>query len=93
MRASREVQGHDFYLSAHTHRKGVGIQAVRDKDGAHDVAFGVSGPYKEGDEYTQRMGWIEQKASQLYGFSLRFDPDIQKIEIDEDVLSANAKWG
>jgi len=93
MRASREIQGHDFYISAHTHRKGLGIQAVREKDGARDVVFGVSGPYKETDEYTQRSGWIEQKTKQLYGFALRFAPDVGKIEIDEDIISANAKWG
>ena len=93
MRASREIQGHDFYLSGHTHRKGVAIQAVRDKDGARDVAFGVSGPYKGTDEYTQRSGWIEQKTKQLYGFTLRFNPYEKRIEIDEDVVNANKKWG
>jgi len=93
MRASREVQGHDFYLSGHTHRKGVAIQAVREKDGARNVAFGVSGPYKETDEYTQRSGWISQKTKQLFGFTARFNPDEKKIEIDEDIISANKKWG
>jgi len=93
MRASREIQGHDFYLSAHTHRKGIGIQPVREKGGARSVVFGVSGTYKETDEYTQRSGWIEQKTKQLYGFALRFAPDVKKIEIDEDIISANAKWG
>lgn len=93
MRASREVQGFDFYVSGHTHRKGVGIQAVRNAEGAKSVAFGVSGPYKETDEYAQRSGWIEQRTSQLYGFALRFSPEERLIEIDEDILNANKKWG
>lgn len=93
MRASREVQGHDFYFSGHTHRKGVAIQPVREKGGARSVAFGVSGTYKETDEYTQRSGWIEQKTKQLYGFATRFNPEEKKIEIDEDIISANKKWG
>jgi hypothetical protein len=93
MRASREIQGHDFYLSAHTHRKGVGIQATRDKDGAKSVAFGVSGPYKEEDDYTQRSGWISQKTKQLFGLTMRFNPEEKRIEIDEDIISANRRWG
>lgn len=93
MRASREVQGYDFYLGGHTHRKGLGLQSVRDKDGARSVAFGISGPYTETGEYAQRSGYIEQKTKQLYGFALRFDPSVQRIEIDEDILAANSKWG
>lgn len=93
MRASREVQGFDFYLSGHTHRKGVAIQPVREKEGARSVAFGVSGPYKETDEYTQRSGWIEQRTRQLYGFALRFSPEENLMEIDEDIINANKKWG
>jgi hypothetical protein len=93
MRASREIQGFDYYLSGHTHRKGVAIQPVREKEGARSVAFGVSGPYKETDEYTQRSGWIEQRSKQLYGFALRFSPDEKLIEINEDILNANRVWG
>ena len=93
MRASREIQGFDFYLSGHTHRKGVGIQPVREVEGARSVAFGVSGPYKETDEYAQRSGWIEQRSRQLYGFALRFSPNERLIEIDEDIINANKKWG
>jgi len=92
MRASREVQGYDFYFSGHTHRKAVGLQAVRDVDGAHSVAFGISGPYKETDEYTQRSGWISQKTRQLYGFTVRFNPNDKRIEVDEDIIKANKKW-
>lgn len=93
MRASREIQGFDFYLAGHTHRKAVGIQPVREKEGARSVAFGVSGPYKETDEYAQRSGWVEQRSRQLYGFALRFSPNQRLIEIDEDILNANKKWG
>lgn len=92
MRASREVQGYDFYFSGHTHRKAVGLQAVRDVDGAHSVAFGISGPYKETDEYTQRSGWISQTTRQLYGFTVRFNPENKRIEVDEDIVKANKKW-
>lgn len=92
MRASREVQGHDLYLAGHTHRKAVGVQPVRDKEGAKAVAFGVGGPYKEEDEYTQRSGWISQKEKQLYGFAVRLDPSSKRIEIDEDIVKANKKW-
>lgn len=93
VRASREVQGHDFYLGAHTHRKGITQQPVREKESARMVTFGISGPYKEEDEFTQRSGWISQKTKQLYGFALRFNPEEKKIEIDEDIISANKKWG
>lgn len=92
MRASREIQGHDFYFSGHTHRKAVGIQPVRDKFDSRSVAFGVSGPYKETDEYTQRSGWVEQRTKQLYGFAVRFNPSIKRIEIDEDIVRANKNW-
>jgi len=93
VRAGREIQGHDFYFAGHTHRKGVLLQPVREKDGARNVAFGISGPYKETDEYTQRSGWMSQKTKQLYGFAARLSPDTKKIEIDEDIISANKKWG
>ena len=93
MRAGREVQGFDFYLCGHTHRKGVAIQPVREKEGARSVVYGVSGPYKETDEYTQRSGWIEQRTRQLYGFALRFSPNENLMEIDEDIIGANKKWG
>lgn len=93
VRAGREIQGHDFYFGGHTHRKGLMLQAVRDKNGAHSVAFGISGPYKEEDEYTQRSGWISQKTKQLYGFAVRFNPDTKRIEIDEDIVAANKRWG
>jgi len=93
VRAGREIQGHDFYLGAHTHRKGLTQQPVRDKADSRMVTYGISGPYKETDEYTQRSGWISQKTKQLFGFALRFNADEKKIEIDEDILSANKKWG
>ena len=92
MRASREIQGHDFYFSGHTHRKGISIQPVRDKDGARSVAFGSSGTYKETDDYAQRSGWIEQKTKQLYGFAVRLSPDSKRIEMDDDIVEANKKW-
>lgn len=92
MRASKEIQGYDGYLAGHTHRKAVGVQPVRDKDGSKSVAFGISGPYKETDEYTQRSGWMEQKTKQLFGLAIRLNPDERAIEISDDIVRANREW-
>jgi hypothetical protein len=92
MRAGREIQGHSFYFSGHTHRKGISVQPVREKGGARSVAYGSSGTYKETDDYAQRSGWISQKTKQLFGFAVRFSPDKQRIEMDEDIVEANKKW-
>ena len=93
VRASREIQGHDFYFGAHTHRKGLTQQAVREVEGARMVTYGISGPYKQEDEFTQRSGWLSQKSRQLYGFAVRFNPDEKRIEVDEDIVHANKRWG
>lgn len=93
IRASREIQGHDFYFAGHTHRKGLSLQPVRERGGSRMVAYGIGGPYKEEDEYTQRSGWLSQKSKQLYGFSVRFDPESKHIEMNEDIIKANKNWG
>jgi hypothetical protein len=93
VRMGREIQGHDFYLAGHTHRKGITQQPVREVDDSRMVTYGISGPYKEEDAYTQRSGWISQKSKQLYGFSVRFNSEDKRIEVDEDIVHANKKWG
>ena len=57
------------------------------------VTYGVGGPYMRGGEYSQRSGWVEQETKELYGIALRFHPDEKVIEIDEDIVNANKKWG
>jgi predicted phosphodiesterase len=92
MRANREMPGYDFIFAGHTHRKGIALQPQRYAGGARTVAHGISGPYKEEDEYTQRSGWISQKTKQLYGFAVRLNPDTKRIEVDEDIVAANKRW-
>jgi hypothetical protein len=92
MRASRETQGADLYVGGHTHNKGLAQQPVRRFGGSSLVSFISLGPYKSGDEYSQRSGWVKQNPDQLYGCAVMMDSKEHRIDIEPDIIKAHRRW-
>lgn len=89
-RASAEIQGADIYFSAHTHKKGHSLQAIKDFGGtARKVHFLSLGPYKSSDEYSRKHGWAQQSPEEMFGCSIILKKDSKKIDYFDDILAAN----
>lgn len=96
MRQSRfGIQGADVYVSAHTHQKGVAQEQIRDfGEDSHEVTHISIGPYKSGDEYSQREGFPKQTTDEQGGVATKLTKRDGKkhVETDPDIVSAIKKW-
>jgi hypothetical protein len=87
------VQGADSYNSADSHQKGLAVQSVREFGGtSREVVYGVVGPYKSRDEYSERKGNPRLADSEMGGYTLLFHSDEKKIEPELDITHAHKKW-
>ena len=86
------LQGADVYVSAHNHKKQVSQEAIRSFGESKQVTHIAVGPYKGGDNYGDRMGFVSQKEDELYGASIRVHDDKKKVDVKPDILDAISEW-
>ena len=86
------LQGADAYISAHTHQKQISQEAIRSFGESRLVTHISIGPYKSGDEYGDREGFVRQNKEEMYGASLLLHETKRKIEVCGDILEAIEKW-
>jgi len=90
-RASAEIQGADIYFSAHTHKKGHSLQAIKSFGGdARKVYFISIGPYKSTDDFSRKHGWAQQSEEEMFGCAIKLSKDKKKIEYFDSILEANS---
>jgi len=87
-----DVQGADVYISAHTHKKQISQEALRQFGEAKKVTHISTGTYKTGDEYGDRSGFAHQKPEEMYGASIRLHGDKKCVEVEYDILQALQRW-
>lgn len=87
-----DVQGADVYISAHTHKKQVSQEAIREFGKARKITHVSTGTYKTGDEYGDRSGFAHQKSEEMFGASIRLHGDRKLVEVEYDILEAIRKW-
>ena len=68
VRAGKEMQVADIYVSAHTHRKGHSEQPVKSFGGIAKMVHYISvGAYKATDDYEKRKGFAQQAIKEMHG--------------------------
>jgi hypothetical protein len=86
------LQGADLYVSAHNHQKQISQETIREFGGARMVTHIAIGPYKEGDEYSEREGFIHQGPVEMFGASALLHKDKKEIETSWSIVEAINKW-
>ena len=90
-RASHEIQGADIYYNAHTHIKGHSEQSINEFGGiARKVHYISLGPYKPTDEYSRKLGFVQQDSNSMYGCSILLKAKSKEIIYYDDILKANS---
>ena len=82
------MQAADVYITFHTHRKGVGRQAVRTFEGAINQLYVTPGPYKYSDGYGQKLGLGKLSEEEMGACWLVLWPNQRRAEAYWDVDSA-----
>jgi len=91
VRASREIQGADWYVNFHTHKKGHLEQGVDLFGGDARWIHALSaGAYKASDEYSRKKGWVHQSPKKMFGFSFILDGEDSVYY--RDILKAHEKF-
>lgn len=89
MRASKEIQGADIYVSGHTHIKGHSEQAIKEFGGLARITHFISlGPYKSSDDYSRKLGYAAQAEEEMFGCSVLLG-DNGSITYFHDILEGN----
>lgn len=92
MRLSREVQGGDIYVGAHSHVKGFVEQEVQYFGGESKlVKFLSLGPYKASDEYSRKKGFSVKTEKGMYGSAIKLSKDSHHIQYYGSILEANGE--
>jgi hypothetical protein len=94
VRGHKEVQGLDFTISGHTHRKGVVEQPMREFNGSRKTHSILSGTYQLGSEYTKDSGYGIQKGAELgmYWIILNHDKKMIRVEDTDTMLETMAGY-
>jgi hypothetical protein len=79
VRGHKEYQGFDVIMGAHTHRKGVLMQAIKDRNGGRKTISAITGTYKRVDSYGRRKGMGAIPESQRGCLYLIFNHDKKMI--------------
>ena len=87
-----DLQGGDIYVSAHTHRKQVSQEAIRDFDESRQVTHISIGAYKSGDAYGQRSGFPEMHPEEMFGSAFQVHLEEHRVDVEFDILKAHEKW-
>ncbi len=88
VRAGKEIQGADIYVSAHTHRKGHSEQPVKKFGGIAKMVHYISvGAYKATDDYAKKKGFAQQAIKEMYGSAVVLNQE--GITYFNDILKAN----
>ena len=87
-----DLQGADIYISAHTHRKQISQETIREFGKSRMVTHVSTGPYKTGDEYGDTEGFVHQTPLEMFGASLRLHADRMLVETQYDILEAAKIW-
>lgn len=87
-----ELQDADVYVSAHTHRKQISKETLRKFGRADEVTHISIGPYKTGDVYGERMGFVSQKESEMYGCAFRVNKERKYVDVEYSIIEAGRKW-
>ncbi len=87
-----DLQGGDVYISAHTHKKQIAQETIRNFGGSTLVTHVSTGTYKNGDEYGDREGYAHQKPEEMFGAAIRLHADKKLVEVNYDILEAGRKW-
>ena len=91
VRASREIQGSDWYVNFHTHEKGHLEQGVDLFGGEARWVHALSaGPYKASDEYSRKKGWVHQSPEKMFGFSFILNKEGGVYH--KDILNAHEEF-
>ena len=91
IRASREIQGADWYVNFHTHKKAHLEQGVDLFGGDARWVHALScGPYKASDEYSRKKGWMHQNPKEMFGFSFILDGEDNAY--CRDIVKAHKKF-
>lgn len=92
MRLSREVQGADIYLAAHTHSKGYVQQEVQQFGGESKIGHFISlGPYKAEDSYSLKKGYAPKTENGMYGCCVKLYKDHRQVKYYPSILEGNGK--
>lgn len=92
MRLSRDVQGADIYMGAHTHMKGHNQQDVTFFGGESKMVHYISlGPYKQTDEYAKKKGFAVKTDEGMYGCAIKLSKDSHHIQYFSSILEANSQ--
>jgi hypothetical protein len=83
-RGHKENQGYDVAIGAHTHRKGVLSQAMRDSKGGRKTIAAVTGTYKEIDGYGRRKGMGAIPKAQRGCLYMVFNHDKKMIRVADN---------
>jgi len=90
-RASKDIQGADWYINFHTHEKAHLEQGIALFGGdARWIHACSCGPYKASDEYSRRKGWMHQNPKKMFGFSFILEGD--KSTYYKDILEAHRSF-
>lgn len=92
MRLSKDIQGADIYLGAHTHAKGYIQQEVQQFGGESRLVNFISvGPYKSGDDYSRKRGFPNKTENGMYGCAIKLYKDHRQVKYYSSILEANGK--
>ncbi len=88
VRGHREVQGLDFVISGHNHKKGVNTQSVREFNGARKIHAISSGTYSVGGSYAKDSGFGQQTDEEqgMYWLILNHDKKLIRTADTEEML-------
>lgn len=86
------LQGADIYMSAHTHRKQVSQEAVREFNGSRLITHISVGAYKSSDEYGEREGFNNMRSREMYGVAFVLHKEEKRVDVYYDVVAAFANF-
>jgi hypothetical protein len=94
VRGHREIQGLDFVISGHNHKKGVNAQAVREFNGARKIYAISSGTYSTGGGYAKDSGFGTQKNEEqgMYWIILGHQKKLIRTGDTEEMLETMAGY-
>lgn len=75
-----DAEGADICFTAHTHKKAIDLQDVKEFGGTAREAYFLSlGTYKRSDLYSRKKGFSSQTSNQMGASALILDPNERKI--------------
>lgn len=93
-RGHREIEGLDFVISGHNHKKGVMEQSVREFDGARKIYAVSTGTYAKGGSYAKDSGFGTQKPEEqgMYWLILNHDKKLIRVNDTEAMLETMSNY-